>query len=532
MRFIIIFLLTVSLYAQDKEYCYSVQLVSDVDILESRYNLLKKKFQSSCKILKIDKRLKVRCGCFDTKAESLAIFKDVTKGYKDAYITKIDKTVFLDDNNRININKSEFKPKIIEKPVAKIEPKVKIKSKPKVREKSVEIIKPQKSTYQQGMEAYKTKNYPLAIEFFKQSKTEYSNVEMQIVWAKSELARKNRRDYAIAAYERVMMLEPDNVKVAKELVNIYTQNGQEEDANELLGKFKQLSPKKSKKERLGKFSALVGIKLGYDSNIASRPEYNSINQFSQKIESAWYAQSLFSLNYFHDLEKKYGWFVKLGTTGMLKINSYSTLYNTKYINLNSAIGYKKSTMTITVPISYSFTSYLDKNLLNNYSISPSISATLQSKYILSFIMKTDIKRYIPQVMKSYNSNSYKGIFSVHYLFQKNYLYSKLFYEKNRADDKIKNSDEFSSLIGMKYRFETGYMLFSDYTFSAKKYREKVSNSENRREDNNHKIGVKLSKEIFKATTLTLDYTYTKNSSNYNMTDYNKYDTSLGINYRY
>ena len=526
MKFILIFLLVMSLYAEDKELCYSIQLASNIDTPKNRINLLKRKFQSSCKILKINKRLKIRCGCFNTKEKSLAIFNNVTKGYSSAYITKIDKNVFLDDSNRIKVEESQ--PKKVIKESADV-----IKSQPKkVIKESTDVIKSQKSTYQQGMEAYKIKNYPLAIEFFKQSKIEYSNVEMQIVWAKSELARKNRKDYAIAAYERVMMLEPDNVKVAKELLNLYTQNGQEEDANELLGKFKQLSPKKSKKERLGKFSALVGIKLGYDSNIASRPEYNSINQFSQKIESAWYAQSLFSLNYFHDLEKKYGWFVKLGTTGMLKINSYSTLYNTKYINLNSAIGYKKSTMTITVPISYSFTSYLDKNLLNNYSISPSISATLQSKYILSFIMKTDIKRYIPQVMKSYNSNSYKGIFSAHYLFQKNYLYSKLFYEKNRADDKIKNSDEFSSLIGMKYRFETGYMLFSDYTFSAKKYREKVSNSENRREDNNHKIGVKLSKEIFKATTLTLDYTYTKNSSNYNMTDYDKYDTSLGINYKY
>jgi len=77
--------------------------------------------------------------------------------------------------------------------------------------------------YQEGVRAYDAKEYEKAASYFKKSKKEYSNVAMQLLWAKSEMAL-GRINYAISAYERVLMLEPQNLEADEVASSFYDKN--------------------------------------------------------------------------------------------------------------------------------------------------------------------------------------------------------------------------------------------------------------------------------------------------------------------
>ena len=224
------------------------------------------------------------------------------------------------------------------------------------------------SYYNEGVAAYKAKDYEGAIEFFKASKGEYTNINMQLLWAKSEEALF-KQDMAIAAYERVVMLEPKNLEAAIKLIEFYKKNGQDEEATQVASGFddKDLSPEQRSalsallsvsNKKLDKFSGFASVKIGYDSNIASRPDEGSLDAFASNlnltqiqrdqlasVRGAFYSQALVSFSYLHDLTHIGGWFIKSDVTGMAQININESFYNTKYIQASVGVGYKISNTT-------------------------------------------------------------------------------------------------------------------------------------------------------------------------------------------
>ena len=62
------------------------------------------------------------------------------------------------------------------------------------------------SNFENGRKAFIEKDYKKAVYFFKKSKKEFLNIEMQYMWAESE-ETLDRTDYMMAAYERILNLE-------------------------------------------------------------------------------------------------------------------------------------------------------------------------------------------------------------------------------------------------------------------------------------------------------------------------------------
>lgn len=93
---VLIFFAVISLFAQSKETCYTVQLISS-DNSEKNLNLLKESnYPQSCELMEIGESLTVRCGCFEKK--SLAQEKQLVlkKDYQDAAVVSTYKYRFDD----------------------------------------------------------------------------------------------------------------------------------------------------------------------------------------------------------------------------------------------------------------------------------------------------------------------------------------------------------------------------------------------------------------------------------------------------
>jgi len=429
------------------------------------------------------------------------------------------------------------------------------------------------SSYEKAITAYNNGEYEKATILFKQSKEEYPNIDMQILWAKSELAL-GRVQYAIAGYERVLMLQPTNITIGIELVKLYLSSKQEEDAKYLIKEFQKqdITQKQyellealivTQKQKLDKFSTLLSIKMGYDTNVASTPQRSDLNMFAQSInldenqskmlatiDDSFYSQALVSLNYFHDLQEKDSWFFETNFLGTIKLNhNISAKYDTKYFKISSILGYKISDITLSLPISYDSTHYLNKNLLYSYALSPSLSTVFQSNYILNTTLKVQKKNYIPESMRSYDSTNYTTEISLYYLFGENYLFGKLSYEKTEANKntaqifppKYIDSNTIMLSLANKYNLYAGYILNTTLLVSFKNYDEKLYAKDSlnhyffktdKRKDIFQNIGFGVSKKIFKDTIVAINYKFSRNITDYKMADYQKNDISIRLDYSF
>lgn len=457
----------------------------------------------------------------------------------------------------------------------KIEAKKEQILKPIVKESTQDLItnsqEEYNSRYKEGVEAYNKQEYKEAIECFMDSRQEYNNAQMQLYWAKSE-EKLQRKDYAIAAYERALSLEPQNLEVIMRLVELYKRNNQDEDAVKTVAEFddRDLTPEQrtvlakllsASYVKLDKFSARIATKLGYDSNIASTAGDDSLDEFAlllsltpeqrtdmKSAEGSGFSQTLASVSYTHDLTHKGGWFVKANANAMAQFNFANSLYDTKYIKGSVALGYKLGNSTITLPLYYNRTHYLKKDLLQNYGLTPTLSSILSSRYILNFGLKLNQKNYIPTSMTGYDSQTYGVDSSLYYIMGKNYVSARLSYDTTSAINanttvfppKYIDNRVISLMLSTLYRLDYGYILNANYKLNQTMYDEQYygKNSsgyyfeDSKREDTYHSFGIMLNKYIYDSLKIILDYRYTKNSTRYYTSNYDKHILSIGLEYNY
>jgi hypothetical protein len=96
MKILLIILLfaVISLSADSKETCYTVQLLSSSNA-EKKFNLLKKNsYPDSCKVMEIGESLSVRCGCFEKKFLAKMKQHELKKNYNNATVVSTYKYRF------------------------------------------------------------------------------------------------------------------------------------------------------------------------------------------------------------------------------------------------------------------------------------------------------------------------------------------------------------------------------------------------------------------------------------------------------
>ena len=86
MKFFFYMIIAISLYAQDRKTCYTVQLFSKFSNETNKNVLAKKKYLSECKLMEIGKNITLRCGCYEHIAPAQKKLLYYKKKYKKAYI--------------------------------------------------------------------------------------------------------------------------------------------------------------------------------------------------------------------------------------------------------------------------------------------------------------------------------------------------------------------------------------------------------------------------------------------------------------
>ena len=111
MKIILIFLLLViSLLAKDDKSCYTVQLLSVKNSNKNMHTISKKRYPSSCKVMRLKSSIAVRCGCFEKIEDAEDRLYSLEDDYTDASITTTYKRRFK-KNKRINKSKKKKKTK-------------------------------------------------------------------------------------------------------------------------------------------------------------------------------------------------------------------------------------------------------------------------------------------------------------------------------------------------------------------------------------------------------------------------------------
>ncbi len=125
IRVIFFILIGISfLVANDKETCYTVQLVSKHNSQKNFKLLDSMNYPDNCKLMQIGTNLTLRCGCYNKIIDAKENLSVLKKEYKDATLATTYKRRFNED---IDIKKSTRLEKTIIAPIKKIEKKIKSK---------------------------------------------------------------------------------------------------------------------------------------------------------------------------------------------------------------------------------------------------------------------------------------------------------------------------------------------------------------------------------------------------------------------
>ena len=421
------------------------------------------------------------------------------------------------------------------------------------------------SSYESGKSAYKEKDYERAVHYFKNSFAEYSNVDMQLLWAKSE-KELGRPEYVMSAYERIISLEPKNLEVAFNLVELYKEIGQRQEVKKVILNFddKDFLPHERSTSskflaveylKADKLSARITSTLGYDSEIGvielddnAYDLIGPLESISKDFGSSLFSKTTASASYLRDLTDRGDWFIITDVDALVRLDFHESLYNTKSIKAAGTVGYKDGNIMIKIPLEYKFTNYLGKNLLQSYCFSPSVSSILESKYIIDLSIKFLTKKH-PGNLKIYDSSSYALSSSLKYLLGKDYATFGIEYLVNSAKNKdatllipsYVDSKLFNFSFDTVYHMKNGYMLTASYMIRVNYFDEKNHSidsngmyylSDKQRKDNSYTLGLGASKDISDKTKITADYYYSRNITPYYASNYDKIVFSIGLEYNF
>jgi len=95
-----LFFIIITLYAQEEQTCYTVQLVSVPNNPKNLQKLSSLQYDKSCKIMNIASKVTVRCGCYNTVRETKPLLKKLKPSFHSAYIMSTYKYRFEKKNSK------------------------------------------------------------------------------------------------------------------------------------------------------------------------------------------------------------------------------------------------------------------------------------------------------------------------------------------------------------------------------------------------------------------------------------------------
>lgn len=385
------------------------------------------------------------------------------------------------------------------------------------------------------------------------------NKEAQLLLANSAY-HLGLSDEAMAAYDRVLMISPNNVTAKIQLTKLYMKakayrlaslelnpvleanlsGSQKKEALRLKKQLNDYVAQNTKKD--GKPFVNVELSLGllYDSNVNG-----DIGEETHKIPA-------YNLSYKGSKEKgKLAHFESISISKDISLSrsaglfAYVDLYNKNYINHNSktdlayaALGlspyYNLGKFRVSLPLSFNRV-FLDyKGYLNNSSAGLDIKRAIDNGLIEGgFLYSQSRFDGINEAKDASNQSLYVGF--RYRIFDNIIKFAQLKYAINKEKEDLRTDISYSSYgvnLGLNAMLSKSLIGTFKFSFTNYAYDDENKVFLNKRSDKVYGVGTGLGYSLSKSSYLSLDINYLSKQSNQFVYDYDKFTIPLVYNYRF
>jgi len=408
---------------------------------------------------------------------------------------------------------------------------------------------PNERILQEAKQSFETKEFEKAYGFFENLSTEMAtNAEVQFYLGLSAMELQ-KYDEALAAFDRVLMLDPNHTRTKLEIARVYYISEQYEQASvEVRSILTENLPFEVKKsvdafkatleEKLKKEAWLATVSIGamYDSN--ANNQFNDTIKLpgSEKAKSDSYLYSTAGLTHIYDIGERGDWFVESNGLFYLKMNRHITDNNLALFSLSTKPYYSEGQYRIGFPISF------DRVYLSGEGYAKVLQGGIEGSYLLDeqsmLLAGLILKRSYYEDDNTLDANSHVW---------------SLTYKRSVGDDPIIfsigiNYENISEVRGSginvtadawTHKIEASKELMPDlvgsisYAYKYKDYDKQdaklsLISIDPHRKDKESTYGVGLSYMLDKTSSINAIISYANQNSTQEPYEYDK--TTIGINY--
>jgi tetratricopeptide (TPR) repeat protein len=387
------------------------------------------------------------------------------------------------------------------------------------------------ANYTKMLNDYTSGKYKSAIKEGKSSYDEYNNPKLHLLWAKSA-QKLGHTTEAMSAYERVLILEPNNQEALLALDTIYEQS-------QRMGLDTQTT------QGDNKLKVRANIALGYDSNINVNPGGDALDDYFGVVGSQGKLGTKFlrfsaNLAYTYHFENAEGWFVK-GIVDFYNQSNFSAhFYDLRVGTIEAALGYENDSYRLYLPLRYSTIHYLDKNLLAHYEFLPRLTFPIWEDSFLD-VNAIYRKRAYKDSIDDVNDAKTLGLgVGLYFPIYGDRAHIHLQYEKRSSTESIHTKFVDANFIrldaSLQHYFSPKVYAEATYLYRYGDYSDNIGTilvpNSTKRTDNFNQIDLTLNYVLSKDYTLYLRDTYAKNNSKFIPNEYSKNVIMFGINMTY
>jgi len=534
VKFVILVVLLIAYLHAEEDSCYTVQIVSATSSYENYYALSSETYDTTCKLMDINNLLTVRCGCYDNVQDAKMVLKKYRPIYKDAYIRTTYRYRFAEQHVDTPVQvQEEIKKPIIEEPKS---------------EDSEEF----KKIYVEAMRYYNAKNYKESYRILSRLYLwKLSDKKLNFYLGKSAY-ETGHYEIALAAFERVEMLDPGNLRNKLEMARTYymlkmyadsqlafdevmKNPNIPEDVRKNIDFYRN---RVTKVQRKSFTYANINLDWIYDSNV----NYASLDsQYTTSIgtfpttakvsDSAW--QLYGSITNLYDIGEKDGFVLKNRVSGLLKNYADQDAYDIRYISYVPSLLYGYLRHMFELGIGVDDLNLAKENYLQSIFIIPSYSYQHTNTVRSMAYFKYQRKFFQRATEYDLNANHYELSYALQKILSPRSVVQggiTGIKEEKHHGNRI-DVDYHQYLLNVFYtnQFNSTYgtELYAD--FKQRDYSDTSKLFNSTREDNGLTLSATLHANIEDSLRVNLKGMYNKVHSNQSVFSYKKHTISLGIN---
>lgn len=406
------------------------------------------------------------------------------------------------------------------------------------------------------LEEYNNKNYKKALELAKaQCDIDCNSEELNIILAKSAEKLKDTKE-AIAAYDRVLIVNENNIEARFSIANLYYENGNPElmkdELNYMLNNLDLSQEQKTRinnllsnlektKEISRPYFLGINVGFGYDSNpLYGNDKYTDF--VNKEMENFQNQKSNGSTSIIFSIDGSYN--LDLGNNYSTQF--YGNFYNKKYLKNKSenypdlnvlSLGinpkYTYNNHKFVLNLGYDFVMLRRAAFLHSINLGFTYENNLNDNYLYSIFYDYSKGIFDNSYDKDSNFNHHSLGFNNVLAYNNNIYYLNLNYDFEKAKESLSSNSDFKSYgvkIGAIIPFATSYAFKPSISYTHTNYSKEDISYFSKRKDNEYFVSATIEYMINSNQTISLNLSYDKDDSNHNFYDSINYTTML--NYRY